>query len=188
MPQGFQAFTTRFTGRSDRIITDLRVSAGFDPASPPPTIPPLVPTFGLWDTGATKSVISVDLVQALNLTAVGATNVNHAGGMSMSPTYVVNFVLPNAVGVAGLLVTEFPGTPQLGAIVGMDVISQGDLALTNVNGLTCMSFRMPSCETVDYVQEANRITQRMTGRNDPCPCGTRKQDGSPVKFKHCHGR
>lgn len=23
------------------------------------------------------------------------------------------------------------------------------------------------------------------GRNSPCPCGRRKPDGTPVKFKHC---
>ena len=26
------------------------------------------------------------------------------------------------------------------------------------------------------------------GRNDPCPCGAKKADGSPVKYKHCHGK
>jgi preprotein translocase subunit SecA len=26
------------------------------------------------------------------------------------------------------------------------------------------------------------------GRNDPCPCGKKKEDGTPVKFKHCHGK
>jgi len=26
------------------------------------------------------------------------------------------------------------------------------------------------------------------GRNDPCPCGTKKPDGRPVKYKHCHGK
>ena len=26
------------------------------------------------------------------------------------------------------------------------------------------------------------------GRNDPCPCGAKKPDGYPVKFKHCHGK
>jgi len=25
-------------------------------------------------------------------------------------------------------------------------------------------------------------------RNDPCPCGAKKSDGRPVKYKHCHGR
>ncbi len=26
------------------------------------------------------------------------------------------------------------------------------------------------------------------GRNDPCWCGAKKSDGTPVKFKHCHGK
>ena len=26
------------------------------------------------------------------------------------------------------------------------------------------------------------------GRNDPCSCGAKKADGSPVKYKHCHGK
>ncbi|MFA5318661.1 MAG: preprotein translocase subunit SecA [Patescibacteria group bacterium] len=26
------------------------------------------------------------------------------------------------------------------------------------------------------------------GRNDPCPCGAVKPDGTPVKYKHCHGK
>ncbi|MDP2586517.1 MAG: preprotein translocase subunit SecA [Candidatus Komeilibacteria bacterium] len=26
------------------------------------------------------------------------------------------------------------------------------------------------------------------GRNDPCPCGAKKSDNEPIKFKHCHGR
>ncbi|PIR88470.1 MAG: preprotein translocase subunit SecA [Candidatus Harrisonbacteria bacterium CG10_big_fil_rev_8_21_14_0_10_44_23] len=25
------------------------------------------------------------------------------------------------------------------------------------------------------------------GRNDPCPCGAKKSDGAPIKYKHCHG-
>ncbi len=25
------------------------------------------------------------------------------------------------------------------------------------------------------------------GRNDPCPCGAKREDGHPKKYKHCHG-
>jgi len=30
--------------------------------------------------------------------------------------------------------------------------------------------------------------RRKVGRNDPCPCGAKKPDGRPIKYKHCHGR
>jgi preprotein translocase subunit SecA len=26
------------------------------------------------------------------------------------------------------------------------------------------------------------------GRNDPCPCGAKHDDGRPMKYKHCHGK
>jgi len=26
------------------------------------------------------------------------------------------------------------------------------------------------------------------GRNDPCPCGATKSNGTPIKYKHCHGK
>lgn len=29
--------------------------------------------------------------------------------------------------------------------------------------------------------------EKKVGRNDPCPCGATKSDGTPKKFKHCHG-
>jgi preprotein translocase subunit SecA len=29
---------------------------------------------------------------------------------------------------------------------------------------------------------------KTVGRNEPCPCGAKKQDGTPVKYKHCHGK
>jgi preprotein translocase subunit SecA len=31
-------------------------------------------------------------------------------------------------------------------------------------------------------------SKRKIGRNDPCYCGAKKPDGTPVKYKHCHGR
>jgi len=31
-------------------------------------------------------------------------------------------------------------------------------------------------------------TGKKLGRNDPCWCGAKKQDGTPIKYKHCHGK
>ena len=179
---GFQALTIKASGRASQLITDLAVSAAFDLGAPPNPQPPTTSTKALWDTGASKSVISRAVVKALSLTPTGATNVSHAGGMSVSPTHLVNFYLPNQVGIVGVLVTEFEGTGDFGAIVGMDVITFGDLSITNVAGQTWMSFRTPSLASIDYVQEHSTKLFRGAGRNDPCPCG------SGQKFKKCHGR
>ncbi len=39
-------------------------------------------------------------------------------------------------------------------------------------------------------EEEKRQNERFaqTGRNDPCPCGAKDENGKPIKFKHCHGR
>ena len=179
---GFQALTIKAPGRASQLITDLAVSSAYDLKAPPDPKPATEATQALWDTGASKSVISRAVVEALGLTPVGATNVSHAGGTSVSPTHLVNFYLPNHVAIMGILATEFGGTGDFGAIVGMDVITWGDLSVTNFAGQTWMSFRTPSVAAIDYVEEHFKELFRGTGRNDPCPCG------SGEKFKKCHGR
>jgi hypothetical protein len=50
-------------------------------------------------------------------------------------------------------------------LIGMDVITTGDLAITNHNGKTTFSFRVPACEEIDFVEEIQNYTQRLTGAN-----------------------
>ena len=149
----FSAFTIKYTGKVDRITTNLSIFKAFDPQKPPKPLYPLHRTQALWDTGATRSVITEDTVQKLGLVATGAAEIAHAGGTERRNTYLVNFFLPN-----------------------------------NVGGLTWMTFRTPSIQSIDYVVEANRIRYAGVGRNNPCPCGKKDSSGKPVKFKHCHGR
>ncbi|OIO54339.1 hypothetical protein AUJ46_03300 [Candidatus Peregrinibacteria bacterium CG1_02_54_53] len=35
---------------------------------------------------------------------------------------------------------------------------------------------------------AHPMAVAKVGRNDSCPCGARKPDGTPIKYKHCHGK
>jgi len=179
---GFQALTIKFTGRAGLIISNLDVSVAYDQGAPPDPLPPRASTKALWDTGASKSVVSQELAKALNLIPVGAANVHHAGGSSISPTYLVHFYLPNGVEIGGVIVTEFPAKPNFGAIIGMDVIALGDMSITNVGGRTMMSFRTPPTASIDYVSEHDRQLFAGTKRNAPCPCG------SGEKFKYCHGK
>lgn len=77
-------------------------------------------------------------------------------------------------------------------LIGMDVITKGDFIITNFQGKTVMSFRVPSLSKVDFVAEfkANESSTKekysphfkeTPHRNDPCPCGSGK------KYKRCHG-
>lgn len=188
-PRVFRAFTVKHTGIISRIITEISLSKAYDPANPPRQPYPLHNTRALWDTGATKSVITKASVEVLNLVSVGRASVFHAGGSSETNTYLVNIILPNKVEVVGALVTEAPNiVGDFGAIIGMDIISQGALSITNANGETWMTFCMPSIKHIDYVVDVNRILFAGTGRNDPCPCGKKDSHGNPIKFKQCHGK
>ena len=79
-------------------------------------------------------------------------------GPSLSETYLVNIVLPAKVRVSGVRVTKgrFVGGDIL---IGMDIIKLGDFAVTNHNGNTKFSFRIPSQGHIDFVPETNRAIQ-----------------------------
>lgn len=189
MSEQFTAFTIKSNGLLNRITSQLGLSEAYDIHNPPENTPNHINVNALWDTGATGSVISANTAAQLGLTPTGTVQSTHAGGVSLVNTYVVNMYLPNTVSILGVNVSEFvdAGT-NIGAIIGMDVIARGDFSITNVNGKTCMSFRYPSIEEIDYVKMANIINYSGVGRNDPCPCNRLGKNGKPVKFKHCHGK
>lgn len=186
-PPPFQALTIKYGGFANRIITAVSITAAYDPHNPPSPPPPQVPTSALWDTGATRSAITPSVVASLGLTPTGSQVVNHFGGTSTKPTYLVNVYLPNAVTFAGIVVTECEETAHFGFILGMEIIARGDFSITSVSNQTWVSFRVPSMVGIDYVQEYNKLQFAGVGRNDACPCGKQDFSGKPVKFKKCHG-
>lgn len=179
--QPFHAFTITHNGLANRIVTGIEITEGFDVKNPPNPLPTPHVTTALWDTGATSSVITKATADQLGLTPIGTAEVITGNGRGMHNTHVVNFLLPNTVGVTGVWVTECPDDHSFGAIIGMDIISKGDLALTNVGGKTCMSFRIPSIQKIDYVEEVNRRNRALVPPGAQCPCGSGR------KFKKCHG-
>lgn len=186
-PQPYHAFTQKYPGITNRIITPVHVAAAYDPANPPSN-PKFFSTSALWDTGATQSVLTEATAKTLGLVETGKSLVHFAKGHGQCSTYMVNFVLPNQVGVHGVLVSECddPINNQFGAIIGMDIITTGDLTVTNYGGNTWVTFRFPSVAAVDYVAEIQKINQPATSdkvsRNAKCPCGSGK------KYKYCHGK
>ena len=111
-----------------------------------------------------------------------------AGGEHRSPVYLISLFLPNKVFIPQLRVTKgvLPGDAEV--LIGMDIIGQGDFAVTNKDGKTTFSFRMPSIERIDFVKQkpipttpVKRASPKI-GRNDPCPCG------SGLKYKKCCGK
>lgn len=177
----FHAFTLKYPGIARRIVVDIKLSIAFDPNNPPPIGQiQLLPVKALWDTGATGSVVTPKTATTLGLISTGIKNSNTAGGIRQAKTYVVNIYLPQGVAFPGIQVSDCVDTGGFDAILGMDIIAQGDSVISNYNGHTWLTFRYPSSGAVDYVVDANQ-TFAGVSRNAPCPCGSGR------KYKKCHG-
>lgn len=147
-------------------------------------------TLGIWDTGATGSAITKELAHKLNLLPISQTRVNGVHGIKEGiNVYAVKITLNNENVSFVLPVTECEQLTNDGSakfLIGMDVITRGDFVISNFKGQTVMTFRVPSIQQFDFVagikSHTPTVSDRLPGRNDPCPCGSGK------KFKHCHGK
>lgn len=108
---------------------------------------------GVWDTGATKSCISHDVAINLGLTSIGKIDVWGIGGKTLKDQYIVNVILPNRVRFLNLTVSE-GDLKGFDVLIGMDIMSQGDVAFSNYGKQSAFSFRLPSCGKTDYSAQA----------------------------------
>ena len=188
------AFTVKYNGSASSLRTKCGVCQGISLQDLNRGIPhpPVKEYVAVWDTGAEVSSISHRVVKELGLLPVGRAKNYTAAGVVDVNTYVINIQLPMHLGVALLQVTG-NDLGDVDMLIGMDVISKGDFAVTSFGGITTFSFRIPSKETIDYVAQdnddkakaqlvADAVKHKKVGRNDPCPCGSGK------KFKNCHGK
>lgn len=143
--------------------------------------------FAIWDTGATNCAVTPRVVDECGLKPIRMVRVYTAGGEDDKNVYLVDIYLPNKLVVTNVHVTECD-IRGADVLIGMDIISSGDFAVSNVSGKTTFTFRMPSSKRIDFVKESKakgppvRRSNPKTGRNDPCPCGSGK------KYKKCCGK
>ena len=147
------SFTTASPETLFELTNECEVSSRRDPDRPDDPEPRREIFTALWDTGATNSVISQVVVDACELTPVGFTEVFHVDGSYLAEVYVVNVTLPSNFTISNLSVVK-ADIPLADILVGMDIISQGDFAITNQNGGTKFTFRIPSIEDIDFVEDS----------------------------------
>lgn len=110
-----------------------------------------IPVTAQWDTGATGTCISKGIVSRLNLQPAGMINVQTPSGIGTMNKYMVNLTLNNEVTILNLPVMDSEiGSQGIDVLIGMDIISMGDFAVSNFDGKTQFSFRIPSQEHVEY--------------------------------------
>jgi predicted aspartyl protease len=180
------AFTIEYPDISNTLITRCRICEAFDPRARS-IHPTMTEVDALWDTGATGTVISKNLAEKLQLKPQGQQKSRNTKGEYITNVYYINIMLPNSVGFAALRVTE-GDMPDFDVLIGMDIIMQGDFAISQSDRKTKFTFQIPSTHDFDFYKEnyleahTPVIAPKTPGRNDPCSCGSGK------KFKQCCGK
>ena len=95
----------------------------------------------IWDTGANASAISLGTAKKLGLIPVQTAFFSTANGRCEMPMYMIDMVLPNGRKIKDVMVSGL-NLNICDALVGMDIMTQGDLHLTN-DGNTVFRFDMP---------------------------------------------
>ena len=117
----------------------------------------------LWDTGATTTVINPNLAKELNLIPSGRKSMQGVHGSEIVNTYIVDIGLPNELTALGLNVSEANIGNDIGVLIGMDIIGNGDFAICNAK---VFSFALPSFENpVNFVAKSNKVNERIHKRN-----------------------
>lgn len=146
LPDGF---TLKFSKIVNFITTSIGISHPFE-ASTINQPPKPYQTSALWDTGASHCSITQSLAENLGLHAIDKVAVEHAKGRSFENVYLAILQVTNKY----YMEVEFTECQSISnnfeIIVGMDVITQGDFAITNKDGKTSFSFRLPSLTTIDF--------------------------------------
>ena len=141
------AITNTVKGIAKKITTPIEIKDVFTDK--------VIQTKGLWDTGATGSVITKSMASVLGLRSFGKRKVRGVHGENEVNVYYVNITLDNKNITINAQVTEceeLSVDKSVGCLIGMNIITMGDFSITNFGGHTTMSFRVPSIQKIDYIR------------------------------------
>ena len=150
MDKAHTALTYTHTGLVDAILTPVELfSDVYDDING-------YFTQALWDTGAMVSVISPEIVSELNLDIVDTIQIAGINGESLAEVAIISLRFPNGAVIEDVRVAVCNMSPDNEMIVGMDVITQMDIAITNGENQTQFSFAIPPFENrIDFAEKQN---------------------------------
>lgn len=136
-------FTQQYSKRMNKIINSVIAINNITQLT--------MPAKALWDTGATGTCISKELVQKLKLQPIGMQRIQTPSGTAIVNQYKMNIMLNKEVIVKNVSVIDSEmGNQNIDILIGMDIITFGDFGISNFEDKTQFSFRVPSQEHVDY--------------------------------------
>lgn len=160
-----RSISARCSGIAREIITPIRIKSSSLLSSVPQIFHN---TKAIWDTGATNSVISSTLAKEMGLIPIGKANTIGVHGQNVVDRYLVDVEIMQKVIIVNLEVSSGivgPDGNQIGFLVGMDIIAQGDFALTMENRKSVFTFRFPSKnQAIDFVKMDTEKTETIPDR------------------------
>jgi len=175
LPLSFVAYRE---GIVNILATKVKIGKDFNPH--PSNSPPSLKEYAaIWDTGATNSVITKKVAAECDLKPIGMARMHTAGGERDCPVYFVSIYLPNNAGITQVRVTECDElVGEAEVLIGMDIINLGDFAISNKDGKTVFSFRMPSTGVIDFVKHqalSEKAMANLSGNRANIHVGNREQ-------------
>jgi len=144
------------TGTLEHIIFDIHLRIKYPPKNSGNVT---INTINNWsvtavvDTGATISGITSRMATQMGLKSSGEYGFTSAIGKGLSPIYIFDVIFPKDKLIENIEAVEISDDHNFDFLIGMNIISQGDMALTSVNGKAAFSFRIPPAEKyIDFEQ------------------------------------
>lgn len=129
-----QTVTMTYPSIQERIVTPVVVQSHKE----------IIKVNALWDTGSNRTYISNALANTLKLQSKGNKTTITSGGDIESNLYNITLYLNDFI-CFSVCAPSYPNTVlNSDVVIGMDIIGQGDFAITNKNGNTIFTFRTPS--------------------------------------------
>jgi hypothetical protein len=156
-----RAFDTEY----GNIVKELKTEATLFPA-PKSLAAKGIKTSVIWDTGATHSSLSIKIAKDLELKPIDTKVVRGVNSSKLVDVVIAEIELANGTLLANrrFSVCDIPGTDVL---IGMDIITLGDFAISNSGGKTLFSFAIPPFKNkISFTEKANDINDRLDRKKE----------------------
>ena len=163
-----KSFTFTYSRLEKVLRTHVDVGDAYDPSTSTAVFKRYV---GIWDTGATASVITAKIITECSLKPISMTKAHGADGEYLTEVFLISLMVPNGLGFHSMRVTRGKLPSGSDMLVGMDVIGSGDFAVTNYSGVTSFSFRHPSLEKICFLTSHTSAEYTPPPKPKPQDCG-----------------
>lgn len=104
---------------------------------------------GIIDTGATSSMLTESIANDLGLIPSGTITVSGVHGAENANLYVIDIILGNHFILPDIPVSGAKGDAGFDLLIGMDILSKGEIRLSNQKEKTVFQFGIPSIHRMD---------------------------------------